>query len=178
MNNTDQVDLLENRNMILNSPKNVSIDMPDNPNQQPQSPKRSIIKPSRPYNFSHISQAHTNPTTDPDNQNWPTETQTFISATTDMSHFSQENLAKFPKEKFSKLSCDSQFISTVFVTLLAYVSPILFILIPVFKGNLNVVNSSCYGHGKTDCQTDILSIVLKLVILSISSYWLLECVEG
>jgi len=106
-----------------------------------------------------------------DDKYYPGETQTFVSATTDMSHFSQENLAKFQKDRFSPISCDGQFITTCFVTFITYLSPILFLLIPVFKQNLSHQNS-CYGSKKIDCQTDILTIILKLVVLSIISYWI------
>ena len=131
---------------------------------------------------------------DPDNdeRNWPGETNTFISATTDMSHFSQENLARFPKERLilkEKLTCDAQYFSTLLISFIAYLTPILFLLIPIFKGNRSSINGEltttlnsnlnlnfqtlgCHGPAKTDCHTDILSIVLKLSSLSLASYWL------
>lgn len=118
---------------------------------------------------------------------WPGETQTFISATTDMSHFSNENLARFPKERFvlkNSLSCDANYISTIFIILIAYMSPVLFIVISYCKNNqmyaselnagssqINILNN-CLGASKTDCHTNILSIVLKLFTLFIASYWL------
>merc|ERR1712226_675105 len=92
-----------------------------------------------------------------------------------MSHFSQENLARFPKERFvlrEKISCDASFFSTVFISFIAYLSPILFLLIPVFRGQKQNLINSCHGNAKTDCETNILSIILKLLTMAIASYWL------
>ena len=122
-------------------------------------------------NNSPVNNEHTNNAHENDDKYYPGETQTFVSATTDMSHFSQENLAKFPKERFSAITCDGQFITTCFITFITYLSPILFLLIPIFKQNLSHQNS-CYGVNKIDCQTDVLTIILKLVVLSIISYWI------
>ena len=55
-------------------------------------------------------------TTANNDQNWPEETKTFISATTDMSHFSQENLARFPKDRLSKITCDPSYVSTMIMS--------------------------------------------------------------
>jgi len=90
-----------------------------------------------------------------------------------MSHFSQENLARFPKDRLSKITCDAQFVSTVIISIIAYISPILFLIIPVFKGEANTATKNNYNVAvKTDCQTNILSIILKLITLSMASYWI------
>lgn len=135
---------------------------------------------------SNRYQNHDQSQNDQNDQNWPGETQTFVSATTDMSHFSQENLAKFPKDKLSKIVCDPQFVSTIFISILAYFTPVLFMVIPFLRGNKACVASSVQDQNNKDSdseirafnecsikfQSNLLSIVIKLMIMTIMSYWL------
>lgn len=114
-------------------------------------------------------------------QNWPGETQTFISATTDMSHFSQDNLARFPKDRLSRISCDPQFVSTIVASVIVYITPIIFIIIPWISGQkacLSATENQIESVTKavtecdTEMQSNILAVAIKLLILSVASYWI------
>ena len=127
---------------------------------------------------------------EPDNDglDYPGETKSFISATTDMSHISinskdennfvgdrhghhhnPNNVFYHQRSFISKFfTCDPQYFTVLLISLICYSTPILFILIPLFQKD----DFENVGSDSTDCQTQILTIIIKLVSLSIASYFL------
>ena len=101
-----------------------------------------------------------------------------------MSHFSQENLARFPKDRLSQIKCDPQFVSTIVITSIAYTTPILFIIIPFLRSSVFICKSddpinslsdgtsSVVSNCRVNMQSNLVSIIVKLICLPFASYWI------
>jgi len=93
------------------------------------------------------------------------ETNTFISATTDLTHFSQESLAKLTKERESLIGFhDCGYIGTVVFACLSYFTPIVFVVLPKIVWLQNVTDCG------TACLGSLISMAFKLILLLVASW--------
>ncbi|XP_039247608.1 vang-like protein 2 isoform X2 [Styela clava] len=99
----------------------------------------------------------------PQDDNWG-ETNTFISGTTDVTNLSHESLAKFRKDIEASIGFrDFGFVATVILAFISFVTPIAFVVLPLFFGP---GDTSC----ATPCQGLLISMSFKLLILLIGSW--------
>jgi len=103
---------------------------------------------------------------DEDSRRWPGETDTF--ATSECTRISNEDLGKFHADLEARLRLGKYFdpavVSVVGVQVLAYFTPIIFLILPKFVKNPENVEKCDIG-----CEGGIISISVRLGILLIAS---------
>ena len=102
---------------------------------------------------------------DEDSRRWPGETDTF--ATSECTRISNEDLGKFHADLEARLRLgkylDPAHVSVVAVQLLAYVTPIIFLILPKFVPE--ATNARC----DIGCEGGIIAIAVRLGILLVAS---------
>ena len=104
---------------------------------------------------------------DEDSRRWPGETDTF--ATSECTRISNEDLGKFHADLEARLRLgkylDPAHVSVVAVQLLAYVTPVIFLVLPKFVQNSPATDKTC----NIGCEGGIIAIAVRLGILLIAS---------
>lgn len=106
---------------------------------------------------------------DDDSRHWPRETETF--ATSECTRISNEDLGKFHADLEAHLNlgkyCDPARFSVIFTQSLAYLTPIIFLILPkiCFQPSNDADNDKC----DIGCEGGIISIAVRLGILLIGS---------